>query len=95
MVSAFTVIGLSAHKGHAHKIMGTISMIHENHVEIETKDTKKATVVLNDKTRILKATAKAARADLKEGIRVVVDAEGEKEMTAKTVRIGAAATIGR
>ncbi len=91
MFAALTVTGLAAHKGHTHKIMGTIAMIHENRLEIATKDGKKATVTLTDKTRILKGTVKATPADLKAGVRVVVDAEGEKEMTAKTVQVGAAA----
>lgn len=44
---------------------------------------------------ILKGKGKATPADLKVGVRVVVEAEGEKEMTAKTVRIGAAAATGK
>jgi hypothetical protein len=89
VLAGFTAAGLNvaAHKGHAHKIMGTISLVHENHVEIETKDGKKMTVTLNDKTKILKGKAKASASDLKEGVRVVVEAEGEKEMVAKTVRL--------
>lgn len=95
MVSALTVAGLAAHKGHTHKIMGTILMVHENHLEIATKDGKKATVTLNAKTRILKGKGKATLADLKVGVRVVVEAEGEKEMTAKTVQAGASTTTGK
>jgi len=29
-----------AHEGHAHKVMGTVSTIHENHLEVKDKDGK-------------------------------------------------------
>lgn len=63
-------------------------MVHDNHVEIETPDGKKMTVTLNEKTKILKGKAKSSASDLKEGLRVVVEPEGDKQMIAKTVRLG-------
>lgn len=94
---AFTAagVGVAAHERHAHKIMGTISMVHEKHVEIETTDGKKVTVTLNEKTRILKGKSKGSAAELKEGLRVVVEAEGDKEMVARTVRLPADAKPAR
>lgn len=83
---------LRAHGGHAHKIMGTVTAVHEKHVEIETKDGRKVTVALTEKTRILKGKAKASATDLEEGALVVVEAEGEKQMTAKSITIGTGRT---
>lgn len=90
LVTAFAVPAF-AHEGHVHKILGTISKIDGNQVQIQGADGKKVVVALNDKTQILKGTVKAALVDLKEGTRVVIEAEGEP-MVAKTLRLGAATT---
>jgi hypothetical protein len=83
------VVPAFAHDGHVHKILGTISKVDANQVEIQGTDGKKVMVALNDKTRILKGTVKAALVDLKEGTRVVIEAEGEP-LVAKTLRLAAA-----
>lgn len=86
---AAIVVPAFAHEGHVHKIRGTISKIDKNQVEIQGTDGKKVIVALNDKTQILKGTVKAALVDLKEGSRIVVEAEGEP-LVAKTLRLAAA-----
>ena len=78
-----------AHEGHVHKIMGTVSKVDGNQVQIQGTDGKKVIVALNDKTQILKGTVKAALVDLKEGTRVVIEAEGEP-LVAKTLRLAPA-----
>lgn len=89
---AVTAATAFAHEGHAHKIMGTISKITNNQVEVQGTDGKKVIVVLNDKTRILKGTVKGAAADLKEGARVVIEAEGEP-LVAKSFRLALAPAV--
>ena len=89
MLMALTVATTFAHEGHVHKIMGTISKITNNQVEIQGTDGKKVTVVFNDKTQILKGKVKGAAADLKEGTRVVIEAEGEP-LVAKSFRLAVA-----
>jgi len=89
MLVAMTAATTVAHGGHTHKIMGTISKITHNQVEVQGTDGKKVVVVFNDKTRILKGTVKGAAADLKEGARVVIEAEGEP-LVAKAFRLAAA-----
>lgn len=37
-----------AHEGHEHKIMGTVSMVHQNQLEVKTKDGKSNVVTVND-----------------------------------------------
>ena len=78
-----------AHDGHVHKVLGTIAKVDGNQVQIQGTDGKKVIVALNDKTQILKGTVKAALVDLKEGARVVIEAEGEP-LVAKTLRLAAA-----
>jgi hypothetical protein len=81
-----------AHEGHAHKVMGTITMRHENHLEVKTKDGKTVTITLNDKTSIVRGTDKLDPSALKPGERVVVDVgNGKAPMTAREVKLGAAA----
>jgi hypothetical protein len=81
-------LGLSAHEGHTHVLMGTVTAIDGNRVEIQTKDAKKVSVILKDDTAIRRGNDKAAVTDLKMGERIVVDAEQEKDQfIAKTVRL--------
>jgi predicted metalloprotease len=88
LVAMSAVVAL-AHGGHVHKIMGIISKVEKTQVQVQGTDGKQVIVVLNDKTQILKGTVKAALIDLKEGTRVVIEAEGEP-LVAKTLRLGAA-----
>jgi preprotein translocase subunit SecA len=80
-----------AHEGHAHKVMGTITMRHDNHLEVKTKDGKTVTITLNEKTSIVRGKQKLDLNALKEGERVAVDVgNGKAPMTAREVKLGAA-----
>jgi hypothetical protein len=78
--------------------MGTVTMRHENHVEAKGADGKTSTVTLNEKTKILRGTAKVTAEEIKPGERVVVtatqtkDTDGKVSMVATEVRLGAAKT---
>ena len=80
------VAQLLAHQGHEHKVMGTVAAVDATHVEIETKDRKKTSIVLNEKTKYLKGKTPAVAADIKVGDRIVVTVieEGGKK-TAREV----------
>src|SRR5262245_31646167 len=67
-----------ANEGHAHKVMGTVSMHHENHLEVKATDGKAVTITLNEKTKILRGKAKATADDIKLGDRVVITATETK-----------------
>jgi hypothetical protein len=77
----------SAHEGHAHKIMGTVSMHHENHLEIKATDGKISTITLNDKTKIVRGKAKVMADEIQTGERVVVTANETKGKDGKTTMI--------
>jgi hypothetical protein len=87
-----------AHEGHAHKVMGTVATLHENHLEVKATDGKSSTITLNEKTKILRGRAKAKLDDIKPGERVVVTAmetkgkDGKATMIATEVRLGDANT---
>lgn len=84
-----------AHEGHAHKVMGTVTARHENHLEIKTKDGKTVTIVLNEKTTYEHGKVKADDKMVKVGDRVVVEVEGKETLTAKSVKMGTAATAAK
>ena len=85
-----------AHEGHAHKVMGTIVMRHENHLEVRTKDGKTVTITMNEKTSVLRGKQKLDREALKAGERVVVDVgNGKAPMTAREVKLGAVADVAK
>jgi Cu/Ag efflux protein CusF len=62
----------AAHEGHDHKVMGTVSAIQENQLEVKGTDGKSVTVTLNDKTKILRGKEKATKAEIQTGERIVV-----------------------
>ena len=85
-----------AHEGHAHKVMGTVTTRHENHLEVRTKDGKTVTITLTEKTSIVRGKQKLDLSALKEGERVVVDVgNGKAPMTAREVKLGAAADAAK
>ncbi len=96
VLSAVAAPWVLAHEGHEHKVMGTVAVIHENHLEVKATDDKTSTFVLNDKTKILRGKTAMKPADIKAGDRVVViatetkDKEGKTTLVAKEVRLGAA-----
>jgi hypothetical protein len=88
-----------AHEGHEHKVMGTVSVIHQNHLEVKaTADGKLTTVTLSDKTKIVRDKSTIPRESIKAGDRVVVtyvvekDATGKDIQAAREVRLGTAGT---
>lgn len=82
----------AAHPGHTHRVMGTVTLHHENHLEVKTKEGKTVAIVLNEKTAVFRGKDKLDLAALKEGERVVVDVgDGKAPLTARVIRLGAPA----
>jgi hypothetical protein len=90
-----------AHEGHEHKIMGTVSMRHEFHLEVKATDGKTTVVTLTDKTKVKRGDATAALDSIKQGERVVVTAvetkgkDGKTALVATEVRLAASAGSGK
>ena len=89
---------LLAHPGHEHTIMGTVSMVHQNHIEVKATDGTMSMFTMNEKTRVLRGNAKVSADSMKVGERVVVaaietkDKDGKALMIASEVRLAGAAT---
>lgn len=73
-----------AHEGHAHKVMGTVSAIHENHLEVKATDGKTATMTITEKTKVVRGKTAIKLADIRTGDRVVVTATETKGKDGKT-----------
>ena len=79
-----------AHGGHTHKVMGTVSAVTDKQVEVKTTDGKTMVIALDAKTVYRQGKVKVDAKALKIGERVVVEAEGDKTMTAKTIQLAEA-----
>src|SRR4030095_16977277 len=100
----FAVLALSllvpalpmAHPGHDHKLMGTISSIDKNKVVMKTTEGKDMTFEVVPTTVFKMGTKKGAQADLKAGMRVVVNVgDGVEPLKAKEVQYSAATTTAK
>jgi hypothetical protein len=82
----------SAHEGHAHKVMGTISSVQGTNLMVKGADGKEVMVMLDAKTKITQGKAKVeASSSLKVGDRIVAEGPEEKNMImATTVKLGEA-----
>jgi len=86
-----------AHPGHEHKVMGTVAVVHQNHIEVKATDGKTSMFTMNEKTRVIRGNAKVNADAIKIGERVVVtaietkDKDGKVLMIANEVRLAAEA----
>src|SRR3990170_2257177 len=84
-----------AHEGHVHKVMGTVAARRDNHLQVKATNGKTSTITLNDKTTILRGTAKVNIGDIKDGERVVVSATETKGKDGKTTLVATRITLAR
>lgn len=91
LLALMTVPAVGAHEGHKHTIMGTIASVRAGSLDIKATTGKTASVVLDEKTHILRGTERVKSADLKVGERVVATATEtkDKKMVAQDVRVAA------
>ena len=87
-----------AHEGHDHKVMGVVSAIHENHLEVKDVKGKVTTHTIAATTKISRGKTKLSTGDIKVGDRVVVttretkDKAGKAVVTVLSVQLGVSAT---
>jgi hypothetical protein len=75
-----------AHAGH-HHVFGTVKQLRGDALLVHTKEGTDATVALTKATLYKRGDAAATRADLIEGVRVVIDLTTDGK-SAETVKIG-------
>ena len=85
-----------AHPGHDHKLMGTISSVDKNKVVVKTTEGKDMTFEITPLTTFKRGKNKGAQADLKAGMRVVVNiGDGVEPLKAKEVQYSAPTTTAQ
>ncbi len=85
-----------AHPGHDHKLMGTITAIDGNKVVMKTTEGKDATFQVIPTTTFKRGKTKGAQADLKVGLRVVVNVgNGSEPLKAKDIQYVAPITTAQ
>jgi hypothetical protein len=82
-----------AHEGHAHKVLGTITAIAGDKVEMKTPEGKVVTVTVNAKTIYARGKQKVDATALKVGERIVAEVASEKAMVATSVTMAAAVPV--
>jgi len=82
-----------AHEGHDHKLMGTIVSVTDKKIVIKTADGPEKSAEITPLTTLHKGKDKGAQADLKAGLRVVLNVGAAKEpLKAKDIQYAAATT---
>ena len=91
VASILTTVPLSAHDGHVHWVMGTVTARDARHLEVKTPSGEVLSIAINAKTT---ATRNKKKVDVREvavGRRVVVDiGNGADPLIAGEIRLGAA-----
>ena len=82
-----------AHEGHDHKLMGTIVSVTAKQIVIKTTEGPEKTAEITPLTTLHKGKEKGMQADLKAGLRVVLNVGAGKEpLKAKDIQYVAAPT---
>lgn len=85
-----------AHDGHTHKIMGTVTARHDKDIQVKTPGGETLTIAVNEKTSVLRNKKKADPAEVKVGVRVVVDiGNGEDPLIAREIQLGVVETAAQ
>lgn len=84
-------IGLRAHDGHAHTVMGTVTARDAKHLEVKTPGGEILSIAINAKTTVVRQKRKVAMTEVQVGRRVVVDiGNGEDPLIAREIQVGVA-----
>jgi hypothetical protein len=85
-IALLTSSALFAHGGHKHSYLGTVKLLHENHLVVNLKDAGEKTFVLTKDSQLVKGDKGASREDLIAGARVSVYVQND-DSTVTTVKI--------
>jgi hypothetical protein len=94
IVMMLAAVQALAHPGHEHKVMGTVSAVRNNALDIKGTDGKSSTIRLTEKTKIVRDKTVQKAADIKVGSRVVVTTAQEKDATGRQILIAEEVRIG-
>jgi hypothetical protein len=90
LIATFATGAAFAHGGKSHLLLGTVKLLHENHLVVTATDGHEVIVTLTATTQYEKDKKPAKRSDLKPGARVSIRLT-EDDKAAVKVKIGTAA----
>ena len=90
LMTLFAAGAAFAHGGKSHLLLGTVKLLHENHLVVTATDGHEVTVALTATTQYEKDKKTAKRSDLKPGARVSIRLT-EDDKAAVKIKIGSAA----
>lgn len=90
LIATFAAGAAFAHGGKSHLLLGTVKLLHQNHLVVNATDGHEVTVTLTPATQYEKDKKAAKRSDLKPGTRVSIKLT-EDDKSAVRVKIGTAA----
>lgn len=86
----------TAHDGHAHIVMGTVTAVDAARLALKTPSGEVLSIAINAKTKILKEKKKVAVREVQVGRRVVVDiGNGEDPLIAREIQVGTATAAAK
>jgi hypothetical protein len=90
LVAAAALVGGAAgaalaHPGHAHKVMGTVTVVNGTHLEVKDAAGKVTMHMLDAKTKIKRGKTTVQATDIKVGDRIVVSTVESKDAGGKAV----------
>ena len=95
-LSLLVPVASMAHPGHDHKLMGTVTAIDKNKVVMKTTEGKDMTFEIVPTTAFKMGSKKGMQADLKAGMRVVVNVgDGVEPLKAKEVQYSTSTTTAK
>jgi hypothetical protein len=96
VIAAFMVLAAAAvataHDGHIHRIMGTVTVRDAKHLEVRTPSGEVLSIAITEKTAALRNKRKVDLKEVQVGRRVVVDiGNGADPLKAGEIHVGATA----
>ena len=81
----------SAHDGHAHTVMGTVTALDATHLALKTPSGEVLSIAIAAKTTAVRGKKKVSPRDVRVGERAVVDiGNGEDPLVARQIQLAAA-----
>lgn len=82
LLTLLTSVTLFAHQGHDHRILGTVKMLEENRLVVETRDGSEKTVTLTSESKLTRDGEPVERNELRAGLRVSIDVDNQDRVLA-------------
>lgn len=87
LIVAASLAPVLAHPGHTHKILGTVTAVTEKSVDVLDRNNEKTTFAITKDTKIRAGKSAGSIKDVRNGLRIVVEAEEDEDQNFVAVTI--------